>query len=447
MTQVIPGGTTTEYRLDLEAHRTVANGDVAAGFPATNSDNLETGLALRIKREARDDGPFEFMLFGGRQLKPGEFFLGYSNRSEADVFAAVEECREEWKQGVVDLERAVEREGKPDHEWPFQARWNFQEEPQLLAAVAPRLALAGHKLFTSVFELACDDDLPKLAAKVREVLHAPCCIAINSADFFIPWSMLYTQPPDKEPLAIDGSNWDLRGFWGYSHIVQQSPRQINLEGRIVPGVTGDLPFSVNYDDRLPITLDAKIGDHIRMVSKLAGSACVKRTKKGELAIALTRDRPKLERILYFYCHGHGSSSAGSASTGVPRLSLKDGDVKASDFELWAKGAPPTGALIIINACQGGQMTTLFYKSFAQQLLKEGAVGLIGAQIDVPAVFASAYGELLLQQFMARGSSSVRLGPVLRKVNRTMWDTYKNPLGLVYSLYRGVDCFIDWPKPG
>ena len=101
---------------------------------------------------------------------------------------------------------------------------------------------------------------------------------------------------------------------------------------------------------------------------------------------------------------------------------------------------------MINACQGGQMTTLFYKSFAKQLLREGAVGLIGPQIDVPAVFASAYGELLLQQFLARSSESVRrLGPLMQSVNQTMWDTHKNPLGLVYSLYHGVNCFIDWPQ--
>ena len=38
-----------------------------------------------------------------------------------------------------------------------------------------------------------------------------------------------------------------------------------------------------------------------------------------------------------------------------------------------------------------------------------------------------------------------MGPLMREVNRAMWDTRNNPLGLVYSLYRGVDCFIDWPK--
>ena len=39
----------------------------------------------------------------------------------------------------------------------------------------------------------------------------------------------------------------------------------------------------------------------------------------------------------------------------------------------------------------------------------------------------------------------RLGPLLREVNREMWDKHNNPLGLIYSLYRGVNCFIDWTE--
>jgi hypothetical protein len=34
---------------------------------------------------------------------------------------------------------------------------------------------------------------------------------------------------------------------------------------------------------------------------------------------------------------------------------------------------------------------------------------------------------------------------LREVNREMWDKHNNPLGLIYSLYRGVNCFIDWTE--
>ena len=84
-----------------------------------------------------------------------------------------------------------------------------------------------------------------------------------------------------------------------------------------------------------------------------------------------------------------------------------------------------------------------YSGLPEQLLKEGAVGLIGAQIDVPAVFAVEYAKEILTGFLARTAERVRLGPLMREVNQKLWDVNRNPLGFVYSLYRGVDCFVDW----
>ena len=65
-------------------------------------------------------------------------------------------------------------------------------------------------------------------------------------------------------------------------------------------------------------------------------------------------------------------------------------------------------------------------------------------IDVPAVFGVEYAREIFAKFFARtNAQKVRLGPLIREVNRKLWDTNHNPLGLVYSLYRGVDCFVDW----
>ena len=438
-----------KYRLDLTTNQTVANSDF--NFPPTDQGPVFPDIMLYIKRALPENGSFEFNLIVP-ELKARMFSVGYLKKSGTEVFEAVEECRVAWKQAVVNMTR-------PNYQSPFQQRWEFADAPELLASVAPELAIAGEKLFVSIFELECDEKLLTLAATLRELLDKPRCIAFLSEDFFIPWSMLYTQPPDKEPLAADGSNWEASGFWGYPHILHHSTTDYDFESRIKLSNTGDLPFSINFDDRLfcdqslvddsiPLTFGDLIKQHIKNIKTLAlaGNACILRTKKAELKLALTVNRQKIERVLYFYCHGHGSSSGRVASTTSASLSLKDGEVTAGDFADWARRAPPTGALIMINACQGGQMTTLFYKSFAKQLLREGAVGLIGPQIDVPAVFASAYGELLLQQFLARSSESVRrLGPLMQSVNQTMWDTHKNPLGLVYSLYHGVNCFIDWPQ--
>jgi len=41
--------------------------------------------------------------------------------------------------------------------------------------------------------------------------------------------------------------------------------------------------------------------------------------------------------------------------------------------------------------------------------------------------------------------SLTLGLLMRQISQDLWDNKRNPLGLIFSLYRGVDCYIDWPK--
>jgi len=72
-------------------------------------------------------------------------------------------------------------------------------------------------------------------------------------------------------------------------------------------------------------------------------------------------------VVYFYCHG--SDAEGGASITPSSLHLTDGSVSAFDFERWSNGEMLlTNPVVFINACQGGQMTTMFYKSFAVELL-------------------------------------------------------------------------------
>lgn len=186
--------------------------------------------------------------------------------------------------------------------------------------------------------------------------------------------------------------------------------------------------------------------HFEFMQKLCANSCTTRTKKSELQTGFTTGRGNLKRIIYFYCHGKGGSDASNVNLGDTHLEMTDGLVSVSDFQLWSGQNPklPTSPLIFINACQGGQMTTIFYQTLAAELLGQGAVGLVGAQIDLPAVFAMEYAQLVFSKFLARDQGRVRLGPLLREVTRRLWDDHNNPLGLVYSLYRGADCFVDWP---
>lgn len=425
------------YEIDLQKHLTVSNSGT------NDNDSVQANFGIRII--SRDDkGPFDFSLFGPLIDDPDLNLTGISNRSAKEMFALAEECRKTWKSTLVDHRGQTEVDGKTKFGFPFQDKWDFQEGTVVLVDIVPRLARAGENLFTSIFEKKCDDGLKEIGQTIRRLLaSADRCVAITSDKLFEPWGMLYTHPVEGEKLADDGSNWVKNGFWGYRHIVQQTPKSYKHANAIQPDAEGGIPASVNVDDRLSTALNLPvIDDHIEFLRGLG--AKIKRTKKSELELVFKENRRKLERILYFYCHGHGSGSG--ASTSPPCLEMTDDFVSAFDFERWADGAKlPTSPLVFINACQGGQMTTMFYESFAVELLNEGVVGLIGAQIDVPAVFAVQYAKEIFEQFFDRTTTQKqRLGPLVKKVNQKLWDKNNNPLGIVYSLYRCIDCFIDWP---
>jgi len=424
------------HDFDLREHQTISN----AG--TRDNDSVQADLGIRII-SLGDQGPFDFTLFGPLINDPDLNLHGVSERSANEMFALAEECRKTWKSAVVDRQGKTEVDGKTKFAFPFQVNWDFEEHPEILTDIAPRLARAGQNLFTSIFEQKSDKGLKEIGETIGSVLGSgERCVAITSNKLFQPWGMLYTQPEGSAKLVDDGSNWVKAGFWGYQHIVQQTSEKYKLENAIRPDSTGAVPASINFDDRISKVMKLPVIDeHIEFLRQLG--AKITRTKKSELEAVFKQKRCDLERIVYFYCHGHGSG--GGASISPPYLEMTDDSVSAFDFQRWAGGEKlPTSPLVFINACEGGQMTTMFYQSFAVELLDEGAVGLVGTQIDVPAVFAVEYAKEVFEKFFDRTSTrKERLGPLLKKVNRKLWDMNNNPLGLVYSLYRSIDCYIDW----
>jgi hypothetical protein len=433
-------------QFNLRDHQTVSNSETFTDLVGIYPDNIPFDIQLRI--DPHRDG-FFFLLFGPAVTLTD--VQGISKRSEKEIFLLAEECRKKWTECVVSFSReASVSTGGIRAELPFQEEWHFSK-PDLLKQAAPQLALAGNRLFELIFETKSDDDLKEFARVLREILAArPRYVAITSDKFFVPWGLLYTHPSGK--LERDGSNWKEEGFWGYQHIIQHNPLKTRSDPKI-KSKAGAVPISINFNEKITAELTLStiartfIEEHFELIAHLGGCECIKRKLKKELAKCFSEKRELLERIIYFYCHGQGSTDGQAIELGASRLILTDDPidpVSAEDFQLWAKDIPlHTQPLIFINACQGGHMTTMFYRTLAFELLRQGAVGVVGAQVDIPAVFAAAYARCIFENFFQKGNGRIRLGPLLRETNQRFWEHHHNPLGLVYSLYRGVDCFIDW----
>jgi hypothetical protein len=257
--------------------------------------------------------------------------------------------------------------------------------------------------------------------------------------------MIYVHPEKGVDLAPDGSSFKKDGFWGYRHIVEHNTAQVDLPTELKPDGTGKIHASINIDESIDQCLGVPcIAPQLAFFRGQASLSAVERRTKRELETALS-EANFADQIVYFCCHGSGANEGDATSLKPSRIALTDRkEITAADISYWRKGNElVSNPLVFINACQGGQMNTLFYKTIAAEFLKRNAMAVIGAQIDIPAVFAAEYACRLFTRFLDGSSGKrIRLGPLMRDLAQEFVNDHHNPLGLVYSLYRGADCFVD-----
>jgi hypothetical protein len=273
-------------------------------------------------------------------------------------------------------------------------------------------------------------------------------LTVTSDSFFVPWGMLYVHPGPKDRLRPDGKDFRWEGFLGYQHIIEHNTEFAELTTAIQPEAGNRLAASVNFDERIDDSLKVQcIGPQLEFLQNHARLRVTLRRRKDELRQALMSDS-FADRILYFCCHGIGGTNTEADLVNLrgAQITLTDDEpITDEDLAYWLRDRQlHSHPVVFINACQGGQLTTLFYQTLAAEFLKRKAIAVLGAQIDLPAVFACAYAHRFFEQFLSGGPQQrVRIGPLLQHLNREFLAKHCNPLGLVYSLYRGMDCFVDW----
>jgi hypothetical protein len=160
----------------------------------------------------------------------------------------------------------------------------------------------------------------------------------------------------------------------------------------------------------------------------AAALLVRRTK-GEVTKAFTAGLA--DRVVYFCCHGDAGDDAAKSSS----IKLEDGGLITVDYLGQNLVNTLDNPVVFMNSCQGGQVYSRFYRSFARWFLDRGANCVIGAQIDLPAVLAAWYAVHFFERFF---SGDELVGRIVQDLARTLFLEHNNPLGLVYSVYRGID---------
>ena len=420
--------------------------DNSGGFRLPRSYDRERALerAGAINIQLKDNG-FEIFLTD-KNYHDGEPAI--INLHKDGLFDVVETCRNAWEQALEAFTTArPDTAGGGEKPYrPYEHAWSKPLDSGAFRALAAKLAVAGNDMFTSLFERNQGTKLDSIAARLREIARSgERILTVKSECFHIPWRMLYTHPAGE--LAADGNNFDASGFWGNQHIIEQYPRFYPINDHLQPS-GGKLGFGAALheliDAEFKVECIKRHRDFIQSSADLLAYA--EWTKIGGLEKGLA-SVPFDQPVLYFLCHADVGGSTAAPSLAPPTLQLTDGNIGASRIRVLVKQRfEPNPPLIFINACRGGQLGTLVRQNFtfASQFLEQGAISVIGPQIEVPAVFAGEFGNRFFTAFMQRAEEPPRAGLILRDLTREMWR-HNNPFGLVYSLYAGADCHIRWDQ--
>jgi hypothetical protein len=389
----------------------------------------------------------------GRMLDPMEDWQDEIPLTREALWGAVQDCRKAWYESAVNFSRGGVL--------LLQNEWQLGSDVQ--AEILKAVASAGRQLFQKIFfpvKPASQDkykQLNRIGKELEALTQAQSAwIRVTSDCFFAPWNLVYAKS-----LRYDGSDVSEEGFWGYRHLVEHTPSAGNLSNQLegASPLQLGLQLDENIDQQLSVKCNVVIDELLRTY-QANSIRSVRRNRTDVLAQALQAG-PLLDHILYFCCHAVVEGSGTPMSFDEPCLKLTDGvAITPGLLQTWMENNTLSRCpIVFINACEGAQINSIFYQGFASLFLGKGASTVVGPQTEIPAVFAAQFARRFLEEFFKAGEEQTigtagdgqqksprTVGAILFDLRREFLDKYHNPLGLLYSVYRGADVFLPSPVP-
>lgn len=132
-------------------------------------------------------------------------------------------------------------------------------------------------------------------------------------------------------------------------------------------------------------------------------------------------------IIYLYCHGQCDDPF--TGTGREQLLVDTGNYIEPATLNVVDNQYRGGPIIILNSCSSGAYSPLSFSNFHTKFMEKKALGVIGTTLPMPATFASAFGQRLIDGYV---NENLSIGDALLRLRREMLDKL-NPLGLFYAL--------------
>jgi hypothetical protein len=417
---------------------TLQVGPVSANAPTMQAQVSGMTMSSAMSMPARhDEQPVNLMII--RKEAGYQFILqgigamrATLNLSETQIAELVAQTREMFKSIVYTL---------------IGTQYVYQQDnttipPDVHAATLKTMAKQGLLMYRKIFygpgngpdARAMGDLLRKLSQQNQ--LH----IEIVAERFTFPWSLLY----DRDDLKPDLSNVDPEGFWGFKHVIEYTPEfAIATPVNFVPEITvsGNLGLSfvcnTTIDTQMNRPIIAGQRDFLKTMQGITMTECPTTIE----LCNLLNNPDDASQVLYFYCHAVSNLPGEKGGVGGSKVVLSDGPITLDDLNFNAPlDKPPlkSAPLVFMNCCQSAELSPYLYDGLVPYLITKGARGVIGTEVDTPALFASEFAQQFLSRFVAGGQ---RLGDLLLDMRREYLLNKNNVMGLVYALHSSGEIYV------
>jgi hypothetical protein len=312
--------------------------------------------------------------------------------------------------------------------------------PDIHTSSLKKLAEAGIFLFDELFygnsgpDARAMGDLLKELSRKRQLQ-----VQIVAERFFFPWSLLYD--------GDDTDNPDPEQFWGFKHIIEympefSSPTLVSFAPAIEIGDTLDIAFVCNNG------IDTQFGAPIVQGQRDAFNALpgvsVKDYANTQDFINLMKD-PNAPPLIYFYCHAVSKFPDEDGGVDDSKIALTDAKIALRELKMKARTSLPAltnAPLVFLNACESAELSPYLYDGLMPYMIARGVRGMIGTEVETPALFAAEFAKDFIRRFAAGGQP---LGELLLDMRREYLEQKNNVMGLVYALYSSGDVVVQRPS--
>ncbi|MFD6287134.1 CHAT domain-containing protein [Streptomyces anthocyanicus] len=350
--------------------------------------------------------------------------------SEQEMVDRADRLLAMWRDQVVFHESTDPGNGQQVGGRPLAESVDLTELRALTDPVVAKLADEGFDLLHVMLD-GTGYDLGRFREFLLGSLASGRQLAISfDSEWQLPWPMLAVDPAECD------SPWE--AFLGHRHQVEQARAGYPWDHAPL-GRRERATASLNKDTAL---------DHVTRAHEVQKmleerSLLTVRTRGSELMEALSRSVLH-EDVMYFWCHGRFVHTGASSQVLTVRLSDTediDGPVVRRKRRLYLRSPQSRfKPFVLLNACHSAKAADPGrLKHLGQELVDQGADGVLAPQIEIPEAFAAEYAYAFLDRYLSGAHTAGAIGQwLVRRFARE----FHNPLALVYSLNGGINTRLD-----